>query len=72
MFRPYVEMKRVIVNLKTGTVFRAVAYSHKGPWLILRQAEMLSDRGTPAASKPRVDGEVLVHLNELDFVQIVS
>lgn len=72
LFRPYVELKRVIVNLKTGTVFRAVAYSHKGPWLVLRQVEILEDRGTPAKGAPAMDGEVLVAAYDIDFIQVTG
>jgi len=71
-FRPYLELKRAIVNLKSGTVFRAVVYQQTGPWLILRQAEILEDRGTAVkGSPPAMDGEVLVMRTDIDFVQVI-
>jgi hypothetical protein len=71
IFRPYAELKRVIVNLKSGTAFRAVVYSHKGPWMVLHQVEILKDKTSP--TKPAVvDGEVLVGVYDIDFVQVIN
>ena len=68
-FRRYPELRRGIVNMKSGTVFRGVVYRKAGPFLVLRQAEMLSDRDNKM--KPQVmEGEVLVKLADIDFVQI--
>lgn len=69
--RPYIELRRVIVNLKSGSAFRAVVYQHKGPWIILKQVEILKDRTT--AIKPAVvDGEVLVNIHDVDFIQVTD
>lgn len=67
-FRPYLELKTVIVNLKSGTVFRAVVWGRRGPWLVLRNAELLQDRGNTA--KQAVDGEVCVMMTDVDFIQV--
>ncbi len=69
-FRPYPTLKTGIVNLVSGTAFKGVIWRRRGPWLVLRQAELLSDRGNPASGK--VDGEVLVALADIDFIQVVG
>lgn len=69
-FRPYPALKTGIVNLVSGTAFKGVIWRRRGPWLVLRQAELLSDRGNPASGK--VDGEVLVALADIDFIQVVG
>lgn len=69
-FRPYPVLRTAIVNLASGTAFRGVIWRRRGPWLVLREAELLSDRGNPARGK--VDGEVLVKLADVDFVQVVG
>lgn len=69
-FWPYPALQTGIVNLASGTAFRGVIWRRRGPWLVLREAELLSDRGAPASGK--VDGEVLVKLADVDFVQVVG
>lgn len=72
LFRPpYLELKQVIVNLKTGTAFRGVVYKQADGWLVLRSAEIVADRGKPLAGKaPALDGEVLVMRGDVDFIQV--
>ena len=65
-FRPYPELKTVIVNLKSGTAFRGVAWRRRGPFMILRNAELLTDK----AGTRSVDGEVLVQKTDIDFIQV--
>lgn len=70
-FKRYPTLETVIVNLRSGTVFRAVLYRRAGPFLVLREAEMLSDRDSKM--EPRaVNGEVLVLAADVDFMQIVQ
>ncbi len=70
-FKQYPTLETVIINLKSGTVFRAVLYRQAGPYLILRQVEMLSDRDSKM--EPRaVNGEVLVNRSDVDFIQVVG
>lgn len=69
-FRPYPELKTGIVNLKSGTSFRGVVWKVSGEFAVLRNAEMLQDMGK--AARHTVDGEVLVRLSEIDFIQVVS
>jgi hypothetical protein len=70
LFRPYPELKTGIVNLKSGTSFRGVIWKVAGEFVALRNAEMLQDMGK--AARHVVDGEVIVNLSEIDFIQVVS
>jgi hypothetical protein len=68
-FRPYPQLERVIVNLKSGTVFRGLLWRRRGPFYVMREVEMLSDRDSKM--DPRVtNGEVLVKLADIDFIQV--
>jgi hypothetical protein len=68
-FRPYPQLRRVIVNLKSGTVFRGLLWRRRGPFYVMREVEMLSDRDSKM--DPRVtNGEVLVKLADIDFIQV--
>ena len=68
--RPYPELRTVVVNLKSGTVFRGLIWRHAGPYLILREAAMLADRDNRAAHL--VDGEVAVLRADVDFIQVLA
>lgn len=72
LLRPYPVLKRGIVNLKTGTSFRAVVYRQAGAYLVLRNVEILEDRGTQQKGNPAVDGEVLVAHADIDFIQVTG
>lgn len=67
-FRPYPELKTGIVNLKSGTAFRGVIWQ-VGAYTVLRNVEMLQDRGQSA--RHVVDGEVIVKSTEIDFIQVL-
>jgi hypothetical protein len=69
MFRPYIARKYGIVNLKNNKTFKGFIYRVVGPYLVLRQAELINqkDPGQPASP---VDGEVVVLLADVDFIQI--
>lgn len=68
-FRKYPELRTVIVNLRSGTSFRALVWHHAGPYMVLREVEMLQDRDNTA--RKAVDGEVVVKLADIDFVQVL-
>ena len=68
-WRGYPRLETVIVNLHSGTVFRALLYKRTGAFLVLRQVEMLSDRDSNMEPKA-VSGEVLVKLVDVDFLQV--
>lgn len=68
-FRPYPEMRRVVVNLKSGTAFRGLVWRHTGGYVVIREAEMLADRDN--AAQRAVDGEVAVMRGDIDFLQVL-
>lgn len=75
-FRRYPELRTGIVNLKSGTAFQGVIWGRRGGWLVIRQAALLQERGVGAPKNenghfPGVDGEVLVPMDEVDFVQVL-
>lgn len=57
----------VIINLKTGKAFRGVLFATNRQLLILRNAELL-EHGVETP----VDGEVVVDVANVDFIQIVT
>lgn len=69
-FRPYPELKTGIVNLHSGTSFSCVVWRVAGAFVVLRNAEMLQNIGKSA--RHVVDGEVVVKLSDIDFIQVVS
>ena len=69
LFYQYPLLRRGIVNLKSGTVFRAIVYRRIGPFLVLRQVEMLSDRDSKMDPQA-TNGEVLVQLVDVEFIQV--
>lgn len=69
-FRPYPQLERVIVNLNSGTVFRGLIWRKQGPFYVMREVEMLSDRDSRMQPK-ETKGEVLVKLADIDFIQVL-
>ena len=69
-FRAYPELKTGIVNLKSGTSFRGVVFKVAGAFLVLRNAEMIQDRDH--AERHVIDGEVIVKISDIDFIQVVD
>lgn len=68
-FKRYAELKMVIVSARNGGVtFRGVLWQNTGEWLVLKGAEKLEQTGEVLA----VDGEVLVPLREVDYVQVLN
>lgn len=68
-FRPYPELRTVIVNLKSGTAFRGVVWRRRGPFVVLRKTELL--RQTEQSHSTLLDGEVLVQRADIDFIQVI-
>jgi hypothetical protein len=69
-FRPYPELKTVIVNMKQQeTVFRGVVWKLTGPFVVLRNVVQLSNHAGREGT--RLDGEVLVLLADVDFIQVL-
>jgi small nuclear ribonucleoprotein (snRNP)-like protein len=68
-FRRYPELRTVIVNLHSGTSFKGVIWRRTGPFVVIRNAELLQDRDN--AARKAVDGEIAVKLSDIDFVQVL-
>lgn len=70
LFNRFIEKRECIVNMKNGTSFRCVIWSHQGDYLLLKNASLLStDSGH---MKPvQMDGDIVVLRADLDFIQVV-
>lgn len=68
-FRPYPELRSVIVNLKSGTAFRGLVWRRRGPFMVLRNVEILRDVSNSVARQV-LDGEVAVKMADIDFLQV--
>lgn len=68
-FRPYPELKSAIVNLKSGTSFRGVVWRVRGPFLVVRNAEVLAQGDKKIK---QLSGEVVVRLSDVDFIQVTG
>lgn len=67
LFDRYPTLRRVIVNTKTDKAIRGVLWQRRRGYLVLREAEILK-RGAETA---KVDGEVVVPADNVDFIQVV-
>lgn len=66
-FKPYPELKTVIVNLKNGTSFRGVIWNrNKGGFMVLKNCILLS-----AEKNVTIDGDCLIPRNEVEFIQVL-
>ena len=69
LFGPrYPCLQRVVVNTKGGSAFRGLLWERNGPYLVLREAEMLASRAAPTA----LDGEVAIPAGNIDFIQVLN
>jgi hypothetical protein len=69
--RPYPVLKEVIVNMRGDrTAFRGVVWDRRDGYLVLRNARQLLDAGK--AVDRAVAGEVLVPLDNVEFLQVVT
>jgi hypothetical protein len=69
-WRPPCLLRRVIVNLSDdpATALQGVLWRSRGPWLVIREAAMLR-----AGAEPQhLDGEALVHRDNVAFIQVVA
>ena len=70
-FRRYRVLQEAIVNLKGDrTAFRGVVWDRRDGYLILRNARQLLDAGK--AVDRAVAGEVLVPVDNVEFLQVVT
>ena len=69
----YPVLRRVIVSTKTGKSFRGMLWQRGKPafgrrgYLVLRNAQLLKARGEVVP----MDGEVLIDVANIDFVQVL-
>lgn len=70
-FRPYPELRKAVVNLKSGTSFHALVWRHAGGYVVLRDVRLIQDRGDNIGQKA-VDGEVAVLRRDIDFIQVLG
>jgi hypothetical protein len=67
-WRPPCLLQPVIVNLTTNdTAIKGVLWRTRGAWLTIRRAELL----VGAASPRPIDGEVVVHREQVHFIQVL-
>jgi len=74
-FRKYPELRQCVISLRSGTCFRGVIWKRTSDYLIVKNVEITHERGEIQKTKdgkfPRVDGEVFVGTNHIDFVQVL-
>lgn len=58
---------RVIANTKDGKAFRGILWQRQSGWLVLRQAELVAERGEIRM----LDGEVMIALRDVSFLQVL-
>jgi hypothetical protein len=66
-WRPPCLHRVVIVNMRhdSNSAIRGVLWASRGAWLVVRNAQLLA----PAGVTP-IDGDVLVHRDNLAFLQV--
>jgi len=67
LWRRWPVLERVIVNTRSGLVFRGVLAMRRRDYVVIRAAQMVKGTGEVVP----VDGEVLVERTNLDFIQIL-
>jgi hypothetical protein len=69
LFPPrYPCLRRVVVNVKSGTALRGLLWERRGGYLVLREAELLVPRQAPTS----MDGEVAIPAEAVDFIQVLN
>lgn len=71
LLNKFIEKRESIVNLKSGTSFRCVIWQHKGDYVVLKSASLLSDE-TGHMEPVKIDGEVIIKQVDIDFIQVVT
>lgn len=59
--------RRVVINLKSDKAIAGVLVAKRGRLLIVKGAELFEGRDKPT----RVDGEVVILLADVDFIQVL-
>ncbi len=68
-WRPPCLLRQVIVNLKSdpNTAIQGVLWQSRGAWLTLRTPSAL----TPAQPPKAMDGDVVIHRENVSFLQVL-
>ena len=68
-WRPPCVLRSVLVNLKHDpeSALRGVLWESRGPWFVLRDVTALK----PNASPTLVDGDVVIHRDNVAFLQVL-
>jgi len=68
-WRPPCLLRSVIVNLKSDSdvAVRGVLWHSRGAWLVLREPALLR----PAGPATPVDGDVVIHRDNVAFLQVL-
>ena len=70
LFDRYPTLRKVIVNLKgaDSPAFRGVLWQRRGGYLVLRDAQM----HRPRLEAVTMDGEVLIPVTNIEFIQVID
>lgn len=68
----YPFVRRAIVSLKTGRVFRGVLWEQRAEFLVMRQVEQLKDPEVRASQVIPIDGELALPRENVEFVQVLG
>ena len=70
LFDCYPTLRKMIVNLRgaDSPAFRGVLWQRRGGYLVLRDAQMLR----PRMEAVTMDGEVLVPITNIEFLQVIG
>lgn len=67
-FQRYPELRQIIVNTKTDRAFRGLLWEKRRRILVLRSVEIVK----PGGDVVKVDGEVVIERDNVDFIQVVN
>jgi hypothetical protein len=63
-------LQRVVVNVtyNPNEALRGFLWAQRGPWLMLRNVEALAPNEAPS----KVEGDVVIHVDRVAFMQVVE
>ncbi|OZF40758.1 hypothetical protein CH296_00435 [Rhodococcus sp. 14-2496-1d] len=65
-YKKLVVLRRVMINLKSGTAISGVVTASRGPLLEVKDATVHTPGSEPAA----VDGSIVIEKEHIDFTQL--
>ena len=68
MIKLYPELREVVVNCKTDTVFKGVVYKRTPKYIIMKNVQLLQQAGEAL----KIDGEVMIDRANVDFIQVLG